>query len=180
MRICYNCTYMDFSTGHPGYSEYTPGESMSMSCLKDKWHLDDYAHQDDLRKALETANHCELYEHSENAIELGIQDVDYAGFTHYHSKPLLQPHVLLKTAGNGKILNIVHIKANHGGYEAGAIQIIVQKNDDTIITSRPFSLGQKGIYSLYNYLTYNLGLDIPKDDMFDIRDLVNQEVLVRD
>lgn len=73
---------MSFDTGEPDWSEVTPGSDGHMECYKGHWKIyfkerHGYSLRDDtptLRDCLETANHCTDYEHSTNAIELGIPD----------------------------------------------------------------------------------------------------------
>jgi hypothetical protein len=81
MRLCYNCQYMDFDTGEPDWSEVTPGSNGHMECYKGHWQIQFKSSWDMrsdgssiLRECLETANHCEDYEHSVKAKELGIPD----------------------------------------------------------------------------------------------------------
>lgn len=56
-RICYGCKWFELDEGSPYYSELTPGDSFSISCLKNKW-TEDWKTEEGFRKCLETANTC--------------------------------------------------------------------------------------------------------------------------
>ena len=58
-RICWECQHIYFSNGSPGYSHYTPGYDMELSCSKGHWEFDN--HHDslsDFRTFLTMAQNC--------------------------------------------------------------------------------------------------------------------------
>lgn len=58
-RICWSCRHVLFDTGEPGYSEYTPGSEMSLSCGRGYWEFHQY--EDSLavfREKLQSAERC--------------------------------------------------------------------------------------------------------------------------
>lgn len=59
MKLCLFCNYMYFSSGYPGYSEYTPGAEAQLYCMKNRWDVIDKF--DDLHESLLMAEHCEDY-----------------------------------------------------------------------------------------------------------------------
>lgn len=78
MRLCYNCQHMAFDTGSPDWSDVTPGWNPEMRCNKGYWEIlfkSTRGDGTDLRAALESANTCRDYEHSIEAIRLGIPDI---------------------------------------------------------------------------------------------------------
>lgn len=97
MRLCYNCQHFYFDTGSPSYSEYTPGESMSMECQKDHWRLT-YYDNSDLGQCLETAQTCKDYQHSDRAKQLGIPDEDAVAQTK-HTRYVTDVPALCKACG---------------------------------------------------------------------------------
>ena len=59
---CIRCDHFNMYSGCPGYSEYTPGHNMGMSCGKHHWDFDSYeTSQDEFRKMMETAETCGDY-----------------------------------------------------------------------------------------------------------------------
>lgn len=39
-QICATCRHFRFYCGSPGYSDWTPGSSASIECLKNHWEID--------------------------------------------------------------------------------------------------------------------------------------------
>jgi len=37
---CWQCAHLEYTSGQPGYSEYTPGYEGSLSCLRGYWDAD--------------------------------------------------------------------------------------------------------------------------------------------
>lgn len=65
-RTCIECTQWNFDTGCSDYSDVTPGESWSMWCQKDHYHIGGLiTDQEDLRDALRTAENCKDFESRE-------------------------------------------------------------------------------------------------------------------
>lgn len=72
-RACYNCQHIYFDPGSEWYSCMTPGNDMHLYCEKKHWNLDEYKSTIiDLANALDQANTCIDYEHSDRAKELDI------------------------------------------------------------------------------------------------------------
>lgn len=61
---CVDCKHFYFSSGSPGYSEYTPGSDASLGCTKQKWEYEPNNDTDQsFRKKMKTADNCEEYEY---------------------------------------------------------------------------------------------------------------------
>ena len=65
--FCVNCKYFYFNPGSPDYSEYTPGESMSLECYKGHWNTRGLGRfsvnsNEDLRKAMVMSKRCPDFE----------------------------------------------------------------------------------------------------------------------
>lgn len=64
---CLDCRYLNYRTGDPGYSEYTPGWDVSMSCNKAHWTYDAYNDElPQLRAKLYMARECKDFQVSED------------------------------------------------------------------------------------------------------------------
>lgn len=60
---CLDCKHFYFEEEWPGYSEYTPGSPMQMSCKKNKWDIaEDASSKSDVCHLLDKAKSCDLYE----------------------------------------------------------------------------------------------------------------------
>lgn len=70
-RLCIFCKHFEFNPGSPGYSEYTPGENMSMGCNMRVWEFD---FGDDFHQCIQHAYTCEKYERSKDAAEMGAPE----------------------------------------------------------------------------------------------------------
>lgn len=60
-RTCWNCSQIYFSTGEPGYSEYTPGSDMELFCRRDYWEVSDIDSMGSSREKFATAEKCGDY-----------------------------------------------------------------------------------------------------------------------
>jgi len=62
MHNCTLCEHCYLAQGSHGYSEYTPGWSGSLECMKNKWEVDFMEDDSDsFRKKMQMANACEEY-----------------------------------------------------------------------------------------------------------------------
>lgn len=58
-KLCIYCQFFHLETGHPGYSECTPGWSAEMNCEKNKWkYLPFDDSREDFIKKLKKAETC--------------------------------------------------------------------------------------------------------------------------
>lgn len=55
---CVNCRHFDFTPGSPGYSEWTPGDSMAIQCLKEHWYAKYDTYQDQFREYMLSSKTC--------------------------------------------------------------------------------------------------------------------------
>lgn len=56
---CHMCIHMHFYPGHPGWSEWTPGDDMSFFCMKSHWAISrEESSARDVREALARAKDC--------------------------------------------------------------------------------------------------------------------------
>ena len=69
-KTCVLCKHFHITTGERGYSEYTPGWDMSMSCSIGHWKFDSYSTDElDFREMMASAEACgdfEKYNEVEN------------------------------------------------------------------------------------------------------------------
>lgn len=64
-RNCVDCAHWRYSSGSPGYSEWTPGSDASMSCDKQYWKWDQEIDEErDVKAKLHTAETCADFEFS--------------------------------------------------------------------------------------------------------------------
>lgn len=73
-RLCIFCKYFEFEASSPGYSEYTPGSDVSMDCLKSVWKTSLTDYYFDFNATIKTAQNCNFYERSKDAIEMGAPE----------------------------------------------------------------------------------------------------------
>lgn len=59
IQTCLFCKHFEFQPEYPGYSEWTPGSPLRMSCDRDHWALDGIV---DFRETMLTAQTCPDYE----------------------------------------------------------------------------------------------------------------------
>lgn len=62
MKNCLYCKHFYLYAGSPGYSEWTPGSTGSIECLKGLWKMDDCDDTDGYRRKMETAQTCDKFE----------------------------------------------------------------------------------------------------------------------
>ncbi len=62
-RICWECKHVYYSSGSEGYSDFTPGSDISLSCMKSYWELHNCSDTlADVRRKLLSAEHCADFE----------------------------------------------------------------------------------------------------------------------
>lgn len=59
---CVNCKHFNFWPGSPGYSEFTPGDDMEMSCLRKHWRVTFETSEDDFRDYMKSSETCADFE----------------------------------------------------------------------------------------------------------------------
>jgi hypothetical protein len=60
---CWNCKHIYMQPAEPGYSEYTPGSDVSISCRKGHWDFDACeTSEEKARELFRTANNCKDFE----------------------------------------------------------------------------------------------------------------------
>ena len=60
---CLDCKHISYSSGSPGYSEYTPGWDAELSCIEGVWTYDAFNDElKDVRDKLYTARTCSKFE----------------------------------------------------------------------------------------------------------------------
>ena len=69
-KICILCKHWYFSSGEPGYSEYTPGADSDTGCYKDHWEIRTYYDETkEYRQKLLSAQTCPDFSLSDDAKE---------------------------------------------------------------------------------------------------------------
>ena len=58
------CFYMD--TGHPAFSDVTPGDDFTLECMMGVWEVGDSLSQDDFRHIMDTGLTCRFFLHHES------------------------------------------------------------------------------------------------------------------
>lgn len=62
-RNCWECDRLRMYSADPGYSEYTPGTELSLSCAKDHWRFNAYdTSEKQAREYFRTADRCPDFE----------------------------------------------------------------------------------------------------------------------
>lgn len=63
MPVCWSCKHILYSMADEGYSEYTPGSSFDLDCMKDHWKFDPYVDSlEKFKNCLLTAETCKDFE----------------------------------------------------------------------------------------------------------------------
>jgi hypothetical protein len=62
MKTCLECAHFYFDGGSPGYSDYTPGDDMEISCNKGVWYAGVDTDLTEYRKYMRTAATCPKFE----------------------------------------------------------------------------------------------------------------------
>lgn len=58
---CVNCHHFNFWPGDPGYSEFTPGSDMTISCAVGVWRADCDTFEAEFRRLMRSSETCEKF-----------------------------------------------------------------------------------------------------------------------